>query len=60
MDSCFVTITAMLVFLTPLAWLAVAVGEAFDARQLSYHWLTLIPLAVVAVIWLIVLSENEN
>jgi hypothetical protein len=48
-----ICVTCLLAFLTPIAFIWVAVGEISVGR--FYQWFTLIPLAVMAVIWLFIL-----
>jgi hypothetical protein len=50
-------LTGCLVFLTPMAVVVILASEAFGGGGVYYHWLPLILLAVVAVIWIFVIRN---
>jgi hypothetical protein len=50
------TVTAGVIFVTPLAYLYIKACEAFawNGDRLYYHWLALVPLSVLLLIWLLI------
>jgi hypothetical protein len=54
-----VCVTAVLVPLTPLAFFVILVGDALHDGH-HYHWLSLIPLAVVLVLWVFVIKTKPE
>lgn len=47
-------VTAVLIPVTPWAFIFVMAAEAFDGGPPYYHWLSVVPLLVVSIIWVFV------
>jgi hypothetical protein len=54
----FCVVTWLAIIGTPVGEMVILVGEAMDSRglRLGFHWLGLVPLAVVLVIWWFILA----
>jgi uncharacterized membrane protein YdjX (TVP38/TMEM64 family) len=55
-----VSITLVLIGVTPWAFLFIMVGEALGDGDLYYHWLSVIPLMVVVVIWIFFVRRSRR
>ena len=50
-------VTVILIGMTPWAFLIILASEAFGGGDMYYHWLSVVPLALVAVIWVFVIKR---